>query len=341
VAVTPKNLVLSHNAHLIMPYHRLLDAAREGYKGGTKIGTTGRGIGPCYEDKAARSGFRVHELEDEKHFRAKLEHNLEVKNFILKNWYGAEPLDFEQTADEYLAYGERLRPFTNNVSKTLQDAARSGQHILFEGAQGTHLDVDHGTYPYVTSSNTVAGNACAGSGFGPTGIDGVFGVLKAYTTRVGEGPFPAELHDDVGRHIQQTGAEYGATTGRPRRCGWLDMVVVRDSVRLNGLTGLIVTKLDVLSGLEKIKIGVGYRVDGREVDSMPPQLHRLQACEPVYEELPGWSEDISGVRRFDDLPENTRRYLRRIEEIAEVPLAVVSVGPDREETMVLRNPFGA
>ncbi|MGD9505680.1 MAG: adenylosuccinate synthase [Syntrophobacteraceae bacterium] len=339
IPVEPKRLVISRYTHVIMPYHSALDLAREEKKGKAKIGTTGRGIGPCYEDKVARRGIRVHDLFDEKTLREKVEQNLESKNFMLKNFYGAEPLDASAIVAEYLKYGKTLAPFAGGVSEMLYDAGRHGASILFEGAQGTHLDIDHGTYPYVTSSNTVAGNACCGSGIGPSKIDKVIGIVKAYTTRVGGGPFPAELLDATGERIREIGGEYGATTGRPRRCGWLDMVVVNSSVRLNGLAGLAVTKLDVLTGFPALKVAVAYKCGASELKSIPPELAALEACQPVYEEFPGWEEDIRGVRRFDDLPANTKRYLRAIEELSGTPLSIVSVGPGRDETIVVRHPF--
>jgi len=339
VEVTPRDLVISMYAHVIMPYHRALDAARENKKGKTAIGTTGRGIGPCYEDKVCRSGIRIHDLFDRKKLREKIERNLEEKNFLLQHFFGDKPLDATAIEEEYLAYGERLAPFAGNVSERLQEAGRKGQNILFEGAQGTHLDIDHGTYPYVTSSNTVAGNACCGAGIGPAQIDAVLGVVKAYTTRVGGGPFPTELMDETGERIRAIGSEFGATTGRPRRCGWLDMVVLRSSIRLNGLAGLVITKLDVLTGIPSLKIAVSYQCGAKQLTSVPPELEALEACRPICEEFPGWEEDIRSVRRFSDLPENTRRYLQAIEEMAGVPLSIISVGPGRDETIVLRNPF--
>lgn len=339
IKVTPKELVISRCAHLIMPYHRALDLARETKKGKTKIGTTGRGIGPCYEDKVCRSGIRVHDLFDAKALRSKLERNLEETNFMLLHFFGEKPLDALAIEEEYLAYGKRLAPYADNVSERLHEADKKGRNILFEGAQGTHLDIDHGTYPFVTSSNTVAGNACCGTGIGPTRISKVVGVVKAYTTRVGGGPFPAELLDEVGERIQQTGGEFGATTGRPRRCGWLDMVVVNTSIRLNGLAGLVITKLDVLTGIPKLKIAVGYQCGAKKLLTVPPELDALEACTPIYEEFPGWEEDIRGIRNFSDLPENTRRYLKAIEDIAGIPLSIVSIGPGRDETILLKHPF--
>jgi len=339
IEVTPQKLVLSLYTHVIMPYHRALDLAREKKKGKTAIGTTGRGIGPCYEDKVGRNGIRVHDLLDRRTLHEKLARNLEEKNFLLRNYFGEAPLDPAAIEEEYLAYGDRLRPYTVSVSETLQHSVAAGRNILFEGAQGTHLDIDHGTYPYVTSSNTVAGNACCGSGIGPTNIDKVVGVVKAYTTRVGGGPFPCELLDETGERIRSVGGEFGATTGRPRRCGWLDMVVVNSAVRLNGLHGLAITKLDVLTGIPKLKICVSYTCRGTRLDTVPPELDALEACEPVFEEFPGWEEDISRVRAWDDLPQNTRNYLRAIEKYAGVPICMISVGAERDETIVMSNPF--
>ncbi len=270
--VTPENLMISRYAHVIMPYHQALDLAREARKGQAKIGTTGRGIGPCYEDRAGRSGIRVHDLFDENAFRQKLAANLEEKNFMLEHFYGTKPLATGPIIEQYLGYGKRLESFAGNVSLYVENAFREGRRVLFEGAQGSHLDIDHGTYPFVTSSNTVAGNACCGAGIGPTRIQSVLGVIKAYTTRVGGGPFPTELFDDTGEYIREHGGEFGSTTGRPRRCGWLDIMVVKASVRLNGLAGLIVTKLDVLSGIPTLKIAVGYQSGAERPEIMPNEL---------------------------------------------------------------------
>jgi adenylosuccinate synthase len=337
--VTPRNLIVSRYAHIIMPYHRALDVAREKRKGKTKIGTTGRGIGPCYEDKVCRSGIRVHDLLDRKSLTEKVNAVLEEKNFILEHFFGAEPLDPKAIAEEYLGYGERLAPFAGNVSEFLNEADQNGKNILFEGAQGTHLDIDHGTYPFVTSSNTLAGNACCGAGIGPTRIHKVWGVVKAYTTRVGAGPFPTELLGDTGIRIREIGCEFGSTTGRPRRCGWLDMVVVRDSIRLNGLSGLIITKLDVLTGIPVLKVATAYQCGSTRRETRPPELEVLETCRPVFEEFPGWGEDIGKVERFTDLPVNTRKYLRAIEELAGIPITIVSIGPRRNETIILKHPF--
>jgi adenylosuccinate synthase len=341
IAVEPGKLLISEIAHIIMPYHKLIDHGRERLlKGDAKIGTTGRGIGPCYEDKVVRNGIRVIELIDPDSFKEKLSAVIDEKNFYLKEYLKSDTiLDSQSILDEYLKYGEQIRPYVTNVSVAIQKAISDDKKLLFEGAQGTHLDIDHGTYPYVTSSNTTAGNACSGAGIGPTQIDKVLGIVKAYTTRVGAGPFPTELLDAVGDTIQERGAEFGATTGRRRRCGWLDTVVVSNAVRINSLTGIAITKLDVLDGLETVKICTGYRYRNDLLTEFPNTLNILKKCEPVYEELPGWSEDISGLKKFDDLPENTTNYLRRIEELTETPIRIVSVGPDREETILLEDPF--
>lgn len=340
--VTPGRLMISENAHLIMPYHKSLDMAHEASLAkGKKIGTTGRGIGPCYMDKVGRFGIKAGELLDPDLFNEKLKANIEEKNFLLTTKFGAEKVSFDVIRKEFEGYAEQLAPFIGNVSMALDSARRDGRNILFEGAQGTQLDIDHGTYPFVTSSNTIAGNACIGSGFGPAHIDEVVGILKAYTTRVGAGPFPTELAegDAVGDQLQKKGGEFGATTGRRRRCGWLDAVVASDAVRLNGLTGLAITKLDVLSGQPKLKIARKYMVDDQEFSCMPGNIRKTWKVKPVYEEVPGWDDDISAVRRFEDLPENAREYVQRIEDITGVQPLIVSVGPDREETLLLRNPF--
>ena len=339
VQVSPDNLVISGQAHVIMTYHQAVDNARELRKGKSKIGTTGRGIGPCYEDKASRAGIRFHELINPKMFTEKLKANLEEKNFYLEKFLGAKPLDYNQIADQYLAYGEQLRPYAGNVSELLDRGRRQGKNILFEGAQGTHLDIDHGTYPFVTSSNVVAGGACSGAGIGPTRIDTVIGICKAYTTRVGGGPFPTELEDEVGKHLQKVGAEFGSTTGRPRRCGWLDMVVLKNAARLNGLTSLTITKLDVLSGLEQIRIATSYVHGTSSMENFPNECFTLESCKPSYMDFAGWSEDITSARTFSDLPANTQSYLRAIEELAEITLSIVSVGPGREQTIMMQNPF--
>jgi len=333
-------LYVSENAHVIMPYHRRLDIARESRHPGKKIGTTGRGIGPAYEDKVARVGIRICDLLDEEVFREKLTGNVEDKNFYLAGCFHEEPLDLNSIYDEYRIYADRIRPYVANTSVLLADEIRKGKKILFEGAQGSHLDVDHGTYPYVTSSSTVAANACSGNGVGPMAIDAVVGICKAYTTRVGEGPFVTELTGELGDRIREAGYEFGATTGRKRRCGWLDMVLVRQSIRLSGITGIALTKLDVLTGIDKLKICVGYRTgDGEYTHAVPASMRVFARCEPVYVEMDSWKEDISAARRIEELPKNARRYIERLETLADTELILVSVGPGRDETIVLKNPF--
>lgn len=340
VACEPENLMVSERAQVIMPYHKEIDKAREKQKGKDKIGTTGRGIGPAYEDKATRRGVRFADLIDPEVFNRKLADILPEKNFYLEHYFHEAPMSREAIAEEYSAMARRLAPHVTDASVVVNSAMAAGRKVLFEGAQGTHLDIDHGTYPFVTSSNTVSGNACCGAGVGPTRIDGVLGVVKAYTTRVGAGPFPSELFDAVGDYMQEKGAEFGATTGRRRRCGWLDMVILNNAVRLNGLTGLAITKLDVLGGLRELKICIGYRYKGKIMDTFPANLHVLAECEPVYETIDGWEEDISGISRYDQLPVKVRRYLDRIEALSGVPVQIISVGPQRNQTMVLQNPLG-
>ena len=338
--VTPERLTISENAHLIMEYHRRLDQAQEAsLSKEKKIGTTGRGIGPCYVDKVGRTGIKIGDLLDEGSLREKLAASLDEKNFLLKQKYREEPVSFEVVLANMLAYAEKLAPFVGNVSVELDKARKRGENILFEGAQGTQLDIDHGTYPFVTSSNTVAGNACNGSGFGPTHIDSVIGILKAYTTRVGEGPFPTELHDQTGEALQRKGGEFGATTGRKRRCGWLDGVVATDAVRLNGLTGLAITKLDVLSGQPKIKMATSYQLGDRSLNAMPSNIRDAARVKPVYEELAGWQSEINEVTAYEDLPVEAKDYVKRIEDFTGVEAVIVSVGPDRDETLLLKNPF--
>jgi len=339
IAVGPEMLMISERAHVIMPYHKLVDHGREKMKGDNKIGTTGRGIGPSYEDKATRRGVRFADLIDPQSFKDRLDAIVPEKNFYLAKFLDTETVDQGAIQGQYAEFADRLRPYVANIAVALQKAGRSGKQILFEGAQGTHLDIDHGTYPFVTSSNTVSGNACCGSGVGPKDINGVIGIVKAYTTRVGAGPFPSELFDAIGDRIQKTGAEFGATTGRRRRCGWLDTVIVNNAVRLNGLTGLAITKLDVLSELEEIKICTAYERDGQTVEQVPANLNHLAECQPVYETLPGWHQDIRNIRKYEDLPELARSYLARIEELTDVPIQIVSVGPGRDETIVSTNPF--
>jgi len=333
-------LYISHNAHIILPYHRRLDGVRETKRGAAKIGTTGRGIGPAYEDKITRIGIRVCDLLDSETFGEMLRVNVEEKNFCLTQFYGDTPLEYDAIFDEYSEYADRLRPYAANTSLILEQEIRRGRDVLFEGAQGCHLDIDHGTYPFVTSSNTVAGSACCGVGIGPTRIDAVVGICKAYTTRVGAGPFVTELAGEVGEKMQTVGCEFGATTGRKRRCGWLDMVLVRQSIRVAGITGLALTKLDVLTGINPLKVCVAYKTDNEEFsESVPPTIKVLEQCKPVYEEMAGWNEDIRGAKTMDDLPVNARKYIRRLEGLAGVPVSLVSVGPGRNETIMLDNPF--
>ena len=339
IDISPEKLKISALAHIIMPYHSQMDVARESLKGKNKIGTTGRGIGPCYEDKVSRQGIRLVELIDPELFRERLLAVIDEKNFYLQQYLSSSAVDFQAVLDVFNQYAERLKPHVANISVELHEAIMAGKQLLFEGAQGTHLDIDHGTYPFVTSSNTVAGNACCGSGVGPKHITGVMGIVKAYTTRVGQGPFPSELFDDIGNRIQQKGAEFGATTGRKRRCGWLDMVVLNNAVRLNGLTSLAITKLDVLGGLDTLSICTGYAYKDKILKEFPANLKMLSECRPVYETLPGWSEDISNIRRREELPKNTRNYLSRIEELTQTPIGIISVGPGRDETIVVRHPF--
>lgn len=338
--VTPDRLMISENAHLIMEYHRRLDLAREASLSKEhKIGTTGRGIGPCYVDKVGRTGIKIGDLLDEQSLREKLAAVLDEKNFLLNQKYGEEPLSYEDVLANLMPFAEKLAPYVGNVSVELDHARKRGENILFEGAQGTQLDIDHGTYPFVTSSNTVAGNACNGAGFGPTHIDSVIGILKAYTTRVGEGPFPTELHDQTGDALQRKGGEFGATTGRKRRCGWLDGVVASDAVRLNGLTGLAITKLDVLSGQSTIKMATSYDLDDRNVSAMPANNRDAGRVRPVYEEMAGWQSEINEVTAYEDLPTEAKDYIKRIEDFTGVEAVIVSVGPDREETLLLKDPF--
>ncbi|EFK11464.1 adenylosuccinate synthase [delta proteobacterium NaphS2] len=338
IVVGPQRLSLSEKAHMIMPYHKALDLAREKAKGKDKIGTTGRGIGPCYEDKVTRTGIRAIDLTEPDVLEEKIRANLKEKNFLLEKFLGASPLKSRPILDQYLVMGQKLAPYISDVSVELDQATKSGKAILFEGAQGTHLDIDHGTYPFVTSSNPVASTACSGAGVGPRQIHHVLGIVKAYTTRVGAGPFVTELDDETGRFIQEKGNEFGATTGRRRRCGWLDLVIVGDSVRLNSLDSMALTKLDVLTGLDTLKICVEYEIDGRILHQRPASLRKTVLCKPVYREMAGWKEDISSVRKKKDLPEATLDYISAIEEITGVPISVISVGPGRDDTIVVKKP---
>ena len=331
------NLVISDRAHVVLPYHARLDELQEAALGCNKIGTTKGGIGPCYMDKVARTGIRICDLMEPDTFAEKLKINLEAKNAIITKIYGGEPFDYETMLQEFLAYAEELRPYIADTGVVLDEIFSEGKNVLFEGAQATFLDIDHGTYPYVTSSNPTAGNASTGSGIGPRYIDHVVGVVKAYTTRVGEGPFVTELldTDGPGHQIRETGHEYGTVTGRPRRCGWLDMNVVHHAAMINGLTDLVVTKLDILSGLPEVKICTGYEIDGKVYDYIPSSVEKVAKAKPVYEVLPGWEEDISGMTRYEELPENCKTYLRRMEELAGVRISMVSVGPDRVNNIYL------
>jgi adenylosuccinate synthase len=324
--------LLSEEAHLIFPYHKRIDKGRERIRSG-EIGTTGRGIGPAYEDRASRDGIRVIDLVEEEIFRRKLEETLAQKNYYLTHVLQEEGVELEPLYQEYMRHGERLRRYVANTSFFLAQQIKEGKQILFEGAQGTLLDVDHGTYPYVTSSSTVAGNACSGSGIGPTQIDFVLGITKAYTTRVGSGPFPTELADDIGAMLREKGGEYGATTGRPRRCGWFDAVVVRHAARVNGLGGLAITKLDTLTGLKTIKMGKDT------ITEFPASAERVARCQPLYEEYEGWAEDISGIKGLSQLPPAAQRYLEQIERLTQTPIHIVSVGAQRDQTIIRRDPF--
>lgn len=331
-------LVLAEAAHVIMPWHKRIDVLREGAMGSGKIGTTGRGIGPTYEDKVARRGVRVFELVRPDRLRAAVEKALPVANEEIVR-LGGEPFTVDEVLASYGPAADKLRRHVKDVSLYLATKIKEGAQILFEGAQGTLLDVDHGTYPFVTSSNTVAGNAAVGSGVGPTVIDAVVGIAKAYTTRVGAGPFPTELEDETGDRLRKAGGEFGATTGRPRRCGWLDAVVLRYAARVNGLWGITLTKMDVLTGFDEVKIAVAYEIDGERVEEFPRDGETLARAKPIYETLPGWNESLSDCRTWEDLPETARAYVERIEALSEVPVAAVSIGPDRVETIIRRSPF--
>jgi adenylosuccinate synthase len=334
IDVSPEMLKISDRAHLIMPYHKAVDNAREEKKGDKKIGTTGRGIGPCYEDKATRRGIRFCDLKNVDLLKEKITTILDEKNFYLERYFNTTRIPPEQVISQVMAIRDRLLPYIADVSVALYQGYQDGKTLLFEGAQGTHLDIEHGTYPFVTSSSTVAGNAAGGSGVGPGCLKEIIGIVKAYTTRVGEGPFPTELFDGIGDILQKTGAEFGATTGRKRRCGWLDMVMIKNAARLNSLTGLAITKLDVLDDLDEIKICVGYQDNGNTMYDFPSDLNTLALCTPIYETHPGWKQNISGITRYEDLPENARNYLTRVEELSGVPIKLISVGPGRESTII-------
>ena len=335
----PKRLRISEACPLILPHHIALDKAREEAAGASKIGTTGRGIGPAYEDKVARRAIRVQDLFARERFAAKLGEVLDYHNFVLRNYFKAPVIDFQQTLDEALALGERLQPMVADVSGEVNALIRAGKRLLFEGAQAALLDIDHGTYPFVTSSNCVAGQACAGVGVGPQQLHYVLGVAKAYATRVGSGPFPTEIDDEVGEHLRVKGNEYGSVTGRPRRCGWFDAASLRRAVEINGISGLCITKLDVLDGLDTVRVATGYKVKGERRDVWPVGADALSICAPIYEEHPGWKESTAGVKTFDELPKNAQAYLRRLEVLVGAPISIISTGPDRLETIVLKHPF--
>jgi len=332
-------LRISEACPLILPYHGALDVAREASKGDQKIGTTGRGIGPAYEDKVARRAIRLQDLLKPVRFAEKLQELLDFHNFVLAHFYKQPKIDFQKTLDEALALAPRIAPLVADVPRALYDANRAGRNLLFEGAQGSLLDIDHGTYPYVTSSNCVAGAAAAGAGIGPMHLHYVLGITKAYSTRVGSGPFPTELSDNVGERLRQRGQEFGATTGRPRRTGWFDAAALKRSIQLNGVSGLCITKLDVLDGAEVLKICTGYEIDGRLSDILPVGAEELERCVPVYDELAGWQESTVGVKTYEGLPKAARKYLRRIEELCAVPADIISTGPERDETIVMRHPY--
>jgi adenylosuccinate synthase len=334
-----KRLRISEACPLILPYHVALDQAREAAMGAAKIGTTGRGIGPAYEDKVARRAIRVQDLFARERFAAKLGEVLDYHNFVLRNYFKVETIDFQRTLDESLELAERLKPMAADVSAEVNAMMRVGKRFLFEGAQAALLDVDHGTYPFVTSSNCVAGQACAGAGVGPQQLSYVLGVAKAYATRVGSGPFPTELDDEVGERLRVRGNEYGSVTGRPRRCGWFDAAVLKRVVEINGVSGLCITKLDVLDGLDTVRVAVGYKVRGERRDILPVGADALAICEPIYEEHAGWKESTVGVKTWADLPRAAQAYLRRLEVLVGAPIAIISTGPDRLETIVLKHPF--
>ncbi len=338
-------LNISEACTLILPYHVALDQARELARGKKAIGTTGRGIGPAYEDKISRRGLKVGDMLHRERFAARLGEVLDYHNFALKNYFKTDTVDFQQVLDQGLEMAERIRPMVADVTGELHKIRAAGGHIMFEGAQGTLLDIDHGTYPYVTSSNPTAGGACTGTGVGPRDLDYILGITKAYTTRVGAGPFPTELYDGVGlndpigAHMAKLGHEFGSTTGRPRRCGWLDAVSLRRSAQINSLTGICLTKMDVLDGLETLRIATGYQCDGKTVDAPPIGADAYEQCMPEYIEVPGWSESTVGVREYDELPANAKAYIKKIEEVVGVPVDIISTGPDRADTIVLRDPF--
>ena len=337
VKVTPEKLVISDRAHVIMPYHRVLDKLKEKARGKNDIGTTGKGIGPCYTDKFERCGIRICDLMHKDVFEEKLRENLEAKNAYITKVLGGEALNFDEIFNEYLKYADRLRAYVQDTSVTVYKEIKADKNVLFEGAQGMLLDIDYGTYPYVTSSNTTAGGVANGVGIGPSMITNVVGVAKAYTTRVGKGPFPTELEDETGEWIREKGFEYGTTTGRSRRCGWLDTVILNTTVRVSGLTSLVVTKIDTLAGLEKVKICTGYKFNGEIIDYFPASLEDLAKCEPIYEEFDGWDESVAQATTYEELPLNARKYIERIEELTDTRVSIVSVGPKRNQTIRVKD----
>ena len=337
VKVTPEKLIISDRAQLIMPYHKVLDKLKEQARGKNDIGTTGKGIGPCYTDKFERCGIRVCDLMHEDVFTEKLKENIEMKNAYITKVLGGEPVSFDEILKEYLEFAKKLRPFVQDTSVRVYNDIKADKTVLFEGAQGMLLDIDYGTYPYVTSSNTTAGGVANGVGIGPNMITNAVGITKAYTTRVGKGPFPTELLDETGDWIREKGHEYGVTTGRSRRCGWLDLVIVKTACRVSGLTSLAVTKIDTLAGLDKLKVCVGYKFNGEVIDYFPASLEDLAKCEPIYEEFEGWGEEVANARSYDELPENAKKYLKRIEEFTDTKISIVSVGPKRDQTMRVKS----
>jgi adenylosuccinate synthase len=334
-----ERLKISEACALILPYHIALDHAREKARGKAAIGTTGRGIGPAYEDKISRRGLRLGDLFHRERFAAKLGEVLDYHNFALVNYFKCDPVDFQKTLDEAFSMADQLQTMVGDVPEILAQCRRNGDNVMFEGAQGALLDIDHGTYPFVTSSNTTAGGACTGSGVGPRNLDYILGITKAYTTRVGAGPFPTELFDEMGEHLAKRGHEFGSTTGRPRRCGWFDAVALRRANQLNSVTGLCITKLDVLDGLDTIRLCVGYRCGNEDRLTPPIGAEAFATCEPIYEEVPGWKDSTVGVREYDKLPPNAKAYLKRIEEVVDCPIDIISTGPDRVDTIILRHPF--
>jgi len=333
------SLLISEQSHLIMPYHKTIDVYRDQKRGKRRIGTTGRGIGPAYEDKVARVGIRIGDLIDEEIFHQKLKINLEEKNWYLREYLGADEIDFDSIYDSYQDYSKRISSYVTNTSAFIQDSIQRGENILFEGAQGCMLDVDHGTYPYVTSSNTLASQACTGSGIGVHHIDYILGVAKAYTTRVGGGPFPTELKDNVGEYLRKKGAEFGATTGRPRRCGWFDAVIARYAIDINTINGVALTKLDVLSGIDPIKVCIAYKYKGQDLKTIPFNEKMWKECTPVYEEIKGWHEDISSIKEYNDLPSTAKDYIKRIEELINTEVVMISVGERRKEAICIKELF--